>query len=165
MSRLDSINESNASATDPAPIDLPSPIPFVESLGVQLLSMQGGVALSRFVARSEHLNSWGVVHGGVVMAILDFTMAMAGRSAAVERLRAEAEKAGTVFVDDAGGGNITIEMKTSFLLPARGELRIKGICLQSGRSLSFCEGEVVDPDGRLVARASGTFKFQPARKG
>ena len=147
------------------PIALPTSIPFVESLGVQLLSMQGGLAEARFVARPEHLNSWSVVHGGVVMALLDFTMSMAGRSASVDRLRAEAERTGKAFVDDESGANITIEMKTSFMLPARGELRIKGICLQSGRSVTFCEGEVRDPEGRIVARASGTFKFQPPRTG
>ena len=32
--------------------------------------------------------------------------------------------------------------------------------LRGGQSLYFCEGEVVDIDGELVAKAIGTFKLR-----
>jgi acyl-coenzyme A thioesterase PaaI-like protein len=146
------------------PGNLPIAIPYIEALGLELFEMGGGRAAARFNARTEHTNSWGVPHGGVLMSGLDFIMAMAGRSATDERMLAEARKAGlTEAPAIGGGGNVTIEMKTSFLRPGSSELVFRGHCLQSGKSLSFCEAEVVDGEGRIVARATGTFKFLPVR--
>jgi uncharacterized protein (TIGR00369 family) len=95
------------------------------------------------------MNSWAVVHGGVLMTLLDFVMAMAGRSARPELAREGAQ----------AGGNVTVEMKTTFIRPGKGALTVTASCVHAGRSLSFCEGEIVDDQGRAVARASGTFKF------
>ena len=131
------------------PGNLPLPIPFIEALGVQLLEMADGRARATMMPRPEHMNSWAVVHGGVLMTLLDFVMAMAGRSARPELAREGA----------SAGGNLTVEMKTTFLRPGKGALTVTAHCVHAGRSLSFCEGEIVDADGRPVARASGTFKF------
>ena len=105
-----------------------------------------------------------MVHGGVLMAVLDFIMAMAGRSAWRPRDLAPAAtatpgKAAAAASSPDQGNNLTVEMKTSFMRPARGRIIIIGRCLQSGRTLSFCEAEITDADGGLIARASGTFKF------
>ncbi len=35
----------------------------------------------------------------------------------------------------------------------------RGTCLQRTASIAFCEGEIHDASRRIVARASGTFKF------
>jgi uncharacterized protein (TIGR00369 family) len=135
--------------TSPHPGNLPVSIPFIESLGVQLVEMAGGRAVATMTPRQEHMNSWNVVHGGVLMTLLDFVMAMAGRSARVD-LEGDAASA---------GGNLTVEMKTTFIRPGKGRLTIKANCLHPGRGLSFCEGEILDENQELVARASGTFKF------
>lgn len=129
--------------------NLPMPVPFIESLGVQLLEMADGRACATMTPRPEHMNSWAVVHGGVLMTLLDFVMAMAGRSARPD-LAGEGANA---------GGNLTVEMKTTFIRPAKGAITVTAQCVHAGRSLSFCEGEILDGEGRLVARASGTFKF------
>jgi uncharacterized protein (TIGR00369 family) len=132
------------------PGNLPVSIPFIESMGAELQEMADGRARATMVPRPQHLNSWSVVHGGVLMSLLDFVMAMASRSA-------RAGGAGEA------GNNMTVEMKTTFIRPGRGVLTITGQCLHAGRSLSFCEGEVVDADGQTLARASGTFKFWSSR--
>jgi len=141
---------------DPGPDDgsaaagsLPHPIPFIESLGVHLLEMADGRAMATMAPRPEHMNSWSVVHGGVLMTLLDFVMAMAGRSARADLGDAR----------ENGGGNLTVEMKTTFVRPARGLVVVRANCLHAGRSLSFCEGEIHDEEKQLIARASGTFKF------
>ena len=84
-----------------------------------------------------------------MMTLLDFVMAMAGRSM---QPRAAGMAAGA-------GGNLTVEMKVSFMRPGKGRLTVRGQCVHPGRSLSFCEGEIVDEHGQTLARASGTFKF------
>jgi len=46
-----------------------------------------------------------------------------------------------------------------FLAPARAtDLIGVGRVLRRGRSLVNCEAEIVDPDGRLVAKALATYK-------
>jgi len=142
--------DPSASRSAPAvPGNLPHPIPFIESLGTQLLEMADGRARATMTPRPEHMNSWSVLHGGVLMTMLDFVMAMAGRSAR-DDLAHEGAKA---------GGNLTVEMKTTFIRPARGAITVTAQCVHAGRSLSFCEGEILDAEGQVVARASGTFKY------
>jgi uncharacterized protein (TIGR00369 family) len=57
---------------------------------------------------------------------------------------------------------VTIEMKTSFMRPARvepGALHGKGRVLHRTRSTAFTEGFIYDAGGVLCAHATGTFKY------
>jgi Uncharacterized protein, possibly involved in aromatic compounds catabolism len=76
-------------------------IPFVSHLGFTLHRMAGGESELHYEARPEHLNSFDVTHGGASMTLLDVTLATAARS------------------DTPEFGVVTIEMKTSFMQPAR----------------------------------------------
>ncbi len=140
-------------ASDTPPGNLPVPIPFIDALGVELLEMADGQAVATMTPGPVHMNSWAVVHGGVLMTLLDFIMAMAGRSARADFRSGHA----------APGGNLTVEMKTTFIRPATGRLTATGRSLHAGRSLTFCEGEITNDGGETVARASGTFKYWNAR--
>jgi acyl-CoA thioesterase len=122
-----------------------SDIPFIKDLGVELVSAAEGRAVVALTLAPRHLNSWSVVHGGVLMTMLDVAMAVAGRS-----------------LDAATGGGVTVEMKTSFLQPANagGRLLASAQVLHRTRTMSFCDAEVRDADQRLIAKAMGTFKYQ-----
>jgi uncharacterized protein (TIGR00369 family) len=124
-------------------------IPFVEALGFELLRFDNGESEIAMSPRDEHLNSWSVVHGGVSMTLLDVAMAHAARSP-VDGAPAETR------------GVVTIEMKTSFLRPGLGRLLARGKVLHRTSSFAFCEGAIVDPQGQLVAHATGTFKYLKA---
>jgi acyl-coenzyme A thioesterase PaaI-like protein len=52
-------------------------------------------------------------------------------------------------------------MKTNFLRPGgtAGRLSARGRLRYASKSLAFCDGDLFDEQGRLVASASGTFKF------
>ena len=51
----------------------------------------------------------------------------------------------------------TAEMKTSFFRPAvPGAIRGVGRVVKWGKTIAFTEGELYDPEGRLLAKASGT---------
>jgi uncharacterized protein (TIGR00369 family) len=121
-------------------------IPFVDLMGMSLERMAAGEAEIHLQMREALTNSWGVAHGGVTMALLDVAMAHAARSPATA---------------DAAPlpGVVTVEMKTSFLRPGEGLLKATGRCLHRSVSLAFCEGSVVDSQGRLLAHGSGTFKY------
>jgi uncharacterized protein (TIGR00369 family) len=116
-------------------------IPFVEHLGFALERFAGGESELRFAPRPEHLNSFAVTHGGACMTLLDVTMAAAARS-----VRAEM-------------GVVTIEMKTTFMQPARGALVGRGRLIHATATLAFTEGTIFDEEGRACAHATGTFKY------
>ena len=56
-------------------------------------------------------------------------------------------------------GVVTIEMKTSFMQPARGPLVAKGRLIHRTASMAFAEGSVYDAEGRICSHATGTFKY------
>ncbi len=116
-------------------------IPFVSHLGFTLHRMDGGHSELHYEAQPEHLNSFDVTHGGASMTLLDVAMATAARS------------------DTPDFGVVTIEMKTSFMQPARGLLVAKGRLIHRTASMAFVEATVVDADGRLCSHATGTFKY------
>jgi len=124
----------------------PIRIPFVESLGLELLRFENGEADIAIDLREELCNSWSVMHGGVTMTLLDVAMAHAARSP------------GQPGVDDARGV-VTIEMKTSFMRPGLGRLVAHGRPLQRTTSFAFCEAWLLDVGGQRIAHATGTFKF------
>lgn len=118
-------------------------IPFVQALGITLVRMGGGESELHYTAQPEHLNSWGITHGGALMTLLDVTLAMAARSEGLQK----------------GMGMVTVEMKTSFLRPAKGELVARAKLLHRTRSLAFVEGAVLDAAGLACCHATGTFKY------
>ena len=120
------------------------PIPFVEHLGFTLHKMENGESELRYEAQPDHLNTFGVTHGGASMTLLDVTMAVAARS-----------------LESDDFGCVTIEMKTSVMQPARGLLVSKGLVLHRTKTMAYCEGKVYDGEGRLCSHATGTFKYMP----
>ena len=126
-------------------------IPFLAFLGVQAEEVEHGRAVLHLKQQPHHQNSLEMAHGGVVMTMLDVAMARAARTL----IRADRGEGSTV---------ITIEMKTTFMQPGRGALRAEGRVLQRTSSMAFCEADLYDEGARLVARASGTFKYLKQRK-
>ncbi len=124
-------------------------IPFVDHLGFTLEKFEGGESELLFAPRPEHFNSFDVTHGGAVMTFLDVIMATAARSV------------------DPEMGVVTIEMKTTFMRPAKvpaGQALVgKGHLQHRTRSMAFTEGSVFDAQGQLCAHATGTFKYVSRR--
>ena len=94
-----------------------------------------------FDARAELLlNPMKQIQGGYLCAMLDECMSVACMVAS-----------GMTHVAP------TAEMKTSFLRPAMpGEIRGVGRVVRWGSRVAFTEGELFDPEGRLLAKATGT---------
>ena len=116
-------------------------IPFVTHLGFELKLFDGGLSELAYTPLAEHLNSFAVTHGGALMTLLDVTMATAARSVQPDM------------------GVVTIEMKTSFMQPARGPLTGKGRLMHRTATMAFTEGTIFDEAGRACAHATGAFKF------
>ena len=119
----------------------PFPIPFVIAQGVELVSSGAGQSELRLDVRPDQTNQLGVAHGGLLMTLLDVAMAQAARTKGAEQSLA------------------TIEMKTTFMQPARGMLTGKGQLLHATGRMAFTEASVYDAQGVRCAHATGTFRY------
>ena len=117
-------------------------VPFIDHLGIRITDRKNGVVRLRLDPRPELENSWGSMHGGVLMTLLDVALASAGRS-----------------LDEDCNGALTVEMKVNFIAAAFGAVLGEGRAQRAGRSLIFSEGELTSEDGTLLAKATGTFKL------
>ena len=116
-------------------------IPFVRLLGFDLQRFEQGHAQIDYAPQPDHHNAAGAIHGGVLMTLLDVTMASAARSVQFD------------------SGLVTIEMKTSFMQTARGRLTSNGRLVHRTTSLAFTEATLIDETGRVCAQAMATFKY------
>jgi uncharacterized protein (TIGR00369 family) len=117
--------------------------PFFGLIGLKLVQAASGHAHYTLDERQELWNGFEVAHGGVIMTILDAAMA----SAAMSKV-------------DFAKVVVTIDMSVSFLRPGAGRLHAHGRAIGGGVSVCFCEGEILDEDGAVVAKAIGSFKYR-----
>ena len=131
--------------TTDKPLSFGVAIPFVDHLGCVLTHFEGGRSEITLAHKPELLNSFAVTHGGVLMTLLDVTMASAARSVCPEM------------------GVVTIEMKTSFMRPAmpseKAPLVAKGELMHRTATMAFTQATVFDARGHACAHATGTFKY------
>ena len=127
----------------------PAP-PAWELLGWRLEAADpdAGTIRVAFDTRPEFLNPHGTVQGGLLVAMLDDTMAPAA-SVALQ-----------------GAIVQTLELKASFLRAARpGRLQGDARVVHRGREIVFVEGRLTDAAGRLVATATSTARVLPTSSG
>ena len=147
-------------------LEFPRYIPFVEHLGMELWALEDGKAELRLNLQEAHMNSLLVAHGGVLMSLMDVAMAHAARSRALLHGDEGASDAADPLAAAAqGSGVVTIEMKTSFMRAAAGQLRAVGTLLHRTTTMAFCEASIFDPAGHLCAHSTGTFKYVRAVPG
>ena len=92
----------------------------------------------------DFLQQQGFIHGGVITSALDSACGFAALSLSAK-----------------GTEVLSIEFKTSFMAPARGqEIGIEGEVLKSGRRVSFCEAKAYEVNGeerRLLAAMTSSL--------
>lgn len=116
-------------------------IRFAEHLGVRIDALDKGLARLSLEIKPEFTTSWGTVHGGAILSLLDITLSMSAR---------------TLY--DPPRSIMTIDLSAQFIGTAKGVIRAEGRVAKAGKSTIFCEGEVRDDAGELVAKAIGTFR-------
>jgi len=120
--------------------------PAAALLGWKALSLEPGHVRVRYTAKPEFGNPQGAIQGGFLAAMLDDAM-------------------GPALFTTLGSEDFapTIEMKVSFLRPARrGALIAEGRVVHQTRSLAFLEGTLANEDGELVATATATARIMAA---
>lgn len=115
--------------------------PFVRLMGMTLVSAAGGKSEMRCRIRPALRNSAGTLHGGVMGALVDMSIATALRSVMPPHCRMT-----------------TVEFKVNFLKAvADGVVTARGAILRLGRTIAVGATEIRGPDGDAVAFGSATF--------
>jgi uncharacterized protein (TIGR00369 family) len=117
------------------------PAPISALVGMTAGSVEDGEVMFRCVPDESTYNPIGSVHGGIMCTLLDSVTSCAVHSTL-----------------PAGMAYSTLEIKVSYLRAASAgvELTAVGRVTRRGRRVSFAEGEIRDPDGRLIATATST---------
>ncbi|MBL6780529.1 MAG: PaaI family thioesterase [Alphaproteobacteria bacterium] len=114
--------------------------------GIMILDWQDGLAALRVDLAHDHLNPLGLVHGGLYASMLDVALAMSGSY----RPAPEGLYPG-----------LTLSLTTQYIAPLQLEDSFaiaKARRTGGGKTVFFAKGEVLAPDGRVIASASGVFK-------
>lgn len=120
------------------------PGPLAELLGIRPVSFGESAATFGLTVRHDHLNPYGVVHGGVVYSLVDTAM-----GAAVHTRLAPGERCAT------------IEIKINYLAPVTaGDLRAEARLVERTKRIAVLEARVRGDGEQLVAVATGTFYIQ-----
>lgn len=130
--------------TSDDPLAIFAKTPFTRLLGMQRDYSEGGKAQISLDPHADLGNVIGAVHGGVVVTLLDVVMA----SAAVSQVNFQK----TV---------VTLNLDSSFIEPGRGPLTAQGEVVGCDDDVAWCQAQVCDAQGRLVAKAHGTFRYLP----
>jgi uncharacterized protein (TIGR00369 family) len=121
---------------------IPAPDPFEDLTGQYYFRRTGdGAVTSAVMVERKHMNGSGAVHGGMIMAFVDFAL-FATAHHALKDTRAVTITCNTEFV---GAG------REGAVMEARAEV------VRETRSLVFLQGRIVQ-SGDVVAAFSGTLK-------
>jgi uncharacterized protein (TIGR00369 family) len=115
-------------------------MPFMDLLGMELVISSKDEVRVRLPWRDEVCTTNGIMHGGAIMSLAD----TAGAICAFNNL-------------PDGAGTTTIESKTNFLRAVKGGAAgAVARPLHAGRTVVVIETDVLDGDGRRVARVTQT---------
>lgn len=114
---------------------------FSEDMGIDYLGVVDGATTLRLDLEQKHMSRANRVHGGVLFTLLDSALGRAVVNALPE-----------------GRGCATVEIKINYFRPIQsGRVTARGWKRELTRSLGYAEGEIVNEEGKVLARASGTF--------
>ncbi|MCI0777611.1 MAG: PaaI family thioesterase [Chloroflexi bacterium] len=112
-----------------------------DALGMETVAREPGRSRMRMEVDPVWHNPNGVLHGGVIYTMVDYSM-------------------GSAVQPDLPEGEYcaTIEAKINYLSAVReGTLTVDTEVVKQGRNIAFTESKVTDEQGKLVATGSGTI--------
>lgn len=120
---------------------------FPAHMGFRLADMDFDRARIELEIRPQHMQPFGIVHGGVLATLLDTATFWAG----FMRLPQDC-------------GLVNVDLKLNYLKAVvSGALVAEGRCLRAGRQISYTEASVRDAQGELVAHGTSTLMALPGK--
>ena len=118
--------------------------PFNQQLALELKSVDDGASVVRMPFDASRCTMGDVVHGGAVSTLIDCAATVAAWAGAdvPEQMRGS-----------------TIALSVTFLAAARGDLFGNGRLVRRGKNLAFCDVEVTNASGEVVAKGLVTYKI------
>lgn len=110
---------------------------FARYVGIELIKVVPGSAVTRLELSEKHLNGLDVVQGGAIYTLADFAFAAATNSSGLATVGINT---GITYFKAPQGKVITAEAKE----------------IESGKKICGCDVNVFDEDGSLIAKFSGT---------
>ena len=114
--------------------------PAARLIGFEVPESGNGRALVILEAGPQHANPMGTMHGGILCDIADAAM-------------------GIAFASTLGPGEsfTTVELKINFIRPVReAKLFAEGKVAHRGRTIGYVECDVIDENGKLIAKSNST---------
>ena len=113
--------------------------PFVEYLHTNVVPTPDGGVQLELTVEAEHTNLYGIIHGGVLMTMADTAM---GAAALAKNKKV-----------------VTMNLSMDFMhsVPMTTRLLAAGTVLHDGRHTMTLESEIRNAEGKLFAKAHGTF--------
>ena len=114
--------------------------PYHQWLGLQVASVAEGEITLTAKFREEWIVNpdGGYIHGGILAALVDLG-------------------ADWALVSHTGKGVPTVDLRVDYHRPARGDLKIVGTVIKTGRLVSVAQANVYDAEDRLVASGRGVY--------
>ena len=112
---------------------------FADHMNVEVVPEEGGSVHLELVVEEYHTNLYNIVHGGVLMTLADTAMGAACL--------------------ELGKKVVTMQLGIEFLhsVPLTERIITKAKVLHDGRRTMACECEMLSREGKLFAKAHGTF--------
>lgn len=132
-------------------IEVVNRAPYLRLISMRLETI--GAGWSRFAVDlgEEHLQPFGLVHGGVIASIIDTAASWA------------------VFygIEEQDVGFTSVDLKLNYLAPAvpsvAERLLASGRQIKLGRTLGYAEAQVTDAAGKVLAHGTTTVMVLPGR--
>jgi uncharacterized protein (TIGR00369 family) len=121
---------------------------FAKYMGMDIMDIQEGESNVSMVVTHKHTNTRGVIHGGALVSLADMSMGLACHT--------------------LGRRIVTLDLNISFTRRAKEGDTVKASTkvIHSGKTTMVVEGDVTDSEGKLLAKARGTFfvigRYEPA---
>ncbi len=115
--------------------------PFFQLLGMELVELGLGWSKVVIPVRTDHLQPFGMVHGGVCGAMVDAACFWAAYSQMPEDIALT-----------------TVDLKLNYIAPVfKGTLIAKGSLIKMGKTLSLSQAQVTDENGKIIAHGMSTL--------
>lgn len=121
--------------------------PFPSHISMRLISAEIDHATMELDSGPNHMQPFGIVHGGAIASLIDSTTFWAAFMRVPEDC-----------------GMVNVDLKLNYLKAVTdGTLHAEGRCIRAGRSISYTETTVRGDDGELVAHGTSTLMALPGK--
>jgi len=131
-------------------------LPFNRLLGLRVAHLKPGEAGFEFAMSAELIGNavHGILHGGVISAVLDTTGGLVATASAAERMQGYSRDEITDWIARIG----TIDMRVDYLRPGRGDrFASSGTVMRTGNKVAVTRMELCNSDNVLIAVGTGAY--------